>query len=453
MGSVLVGTLLNPLNSSMIAVALLSLGRSFGVSIATATWLISGFYLGGAIGMPLMGRLADLFGPRRVFSLGLVLVGLTGAAAPLAPSFGWLLAIRIAQAFGTATAYPAGLAIMRAQDRRDRPPVAALGALAVAASVSAALGPILGGSLIALAGWPAIFLVNVPVTAVGLVLARIWLPPDPAELYGTGEASRGSWGGLLSLDIPGVVLFSVFLTSLLGFLLSLSGRRLWPLFVLAVPAAILLVWREQRVGAPFLDVRLLAANRSLVGVYVQFAAVNLVFYSVFFGLPLWLEETRRLAPETSGLILLPVAGVGVLATPVAGRVIARSGPRPALVAGSSLLLGGSLLLLFFGASTPLTVLLLVGAVLGVPNGFNNLGLQAILYKAAPAAQIGAAGGLFQTFRYLGATLSTVTIGLVFGRGATSEGLHTLALVIAGVSLLLLLVSVWARRGPAAAERD
>ncbi|MDQ6637799.1 MAG: MFS transporter [Candidatus Dormibacteraeota bacterium] len=452
MGSVLVGTLLNPLNSSMIAVALLSLGRSFGVSIATATWLVSGFYLGGAIGMPLMGRLADLFGPRRIFSLGLVLVGLTGAAAPLAPSFGWLLAIRVAQAFGTATAYPAGLAIMRAQDRRDRPPVAALGALAVAASVSAALGPILGGSLIALAGWPAIFLVNVPITALGLVLTRVWLPPDPAQRYGSGVASERR-GALRSLDIPGVVLFSVFLTSLLGFLLSLSGRRLWQLLILAVPAAILLLWRERRVGAPFLDLRLLAANRSLVGVYVQFAAVNLVFYSVFFGLPLWLEETRRLAPETVGLILLPVAGVGVLATPVAGRLIARSGPRPALIAGASLLLGGSLLLLFFGPSTPLAVLLLVGAVLGVPNGFNNLGLQAVLYRAAPAAQIGAAGGLFQTFRYLGATLSTVTIGLVFGSGASSEGLHTLALVIAAVSLLLVLTSVWARREPAVAQRD
>lgn len=341
---------------------------------------------------------------------------------------------------------------MRAQDRRDRPPVAALGALAVGASLSAALGPILGGTLIALAGWPAIFLVNVPVTAVGLLLTRTWLPADPAERYGSGQASGGRWGGLRSIDIPGVVLFSIFVSSLLGFLLSLADRRLWPLFILAGPAAILLVRREMQVSAPFLDLRLLAANRALVGVYAQFAAVNLVFYSVFFGLPLWLEETRRLAPATVGLVLLPVAGVGVLATPLAGRLVARSGPRPALVAGASLLLGGSLLLLGFGASTPLAVLLLVGAVLGVPNGFNNLGLQAALYRAAPAAQIGAAGGLFQTFRYLGATLSTVTIGLVFGRGATSESLHILAVIIAAVSLCLLLASVWGRRGRRAAER-
>src|SRR5262245_61006205 len=104
-GAVTAGTLLNPLNASMIAVALLHLGGDFQVGIATATWLVSGFALGGAIGMPLMGRLAVQFGPRRIFSLGLLLVGLTSVLAPLAPSFGWLLGIRIVQAFGTAAAY------------------------------------------------------------------------------------------------------------------------------------------------------------------------------------------------------------------------------------------------------------------------------------------------------------------------------------------------------------
>jgi MFS family permease len=299
----------------MIAVALLTLRADFRVSTTTATWLISGFYLAGAIGMPLMGRLADQFGPRRIFSLGLLLVGLTGALAPVAPTFGWLLLIRIVQAFGTAAAYPAGLAIMRARDRRGRAPAGALGAVSVASSVSAALGPVLGGGLVALAGWPAIFLVNVPVTVVGLVLARRWLPADPGPRVASGGAALPWWAAWRTLDLPGVALFSGVLAGVLGFLLSLSARPLWSLLPCAVLAAILLLLRERRVSSPFLDVRLLAANRPLVGVYAQFAAVNLVFYAVFFGLPLWLEEARRFAPDTAGLLLLPVAGVGVLVTP------------------------------------------------------------------------------------------------------------------------------------------
>jgi MFS family permease len=199
------------------------------------------------------------------------------------------------------------------------------------------------------------------------------------------------------------------------------------------------------VSSPFLDVRLLAANRPLVGVYAQFAAVNLVFYAVFFGLPLWLEEARRFAPDRAGLLLLPVAGVGVLATPFAARLIDRSGPRLALIVGAVLLLAGSLLLLLVDAATPVPTLLAVGAVLGIPNGFNTLGLQAALYETAPATQMGAAGGLFQTFRYTGAILSTALIGLVLGPRATSGHLHTLALVSAVVSALLVATSIVTRR--------
>jgi predicted MFS family arabinose efflux permease len=348
------------------------------------------------------------------------------------------------QAFGTASAYPAGLAIFRARDRRGQAPAAALGAVTMASSVSAALGPVLGGGLVALGGWPAIFLANVPVVIVGLVLAWRWLPPDPAP-RAAGEAARSGWAAVRALDLPGVVLFSGLLVSLLGFLLSLAGRPLWLLLPLAVLAAVLLLLREWHVSTPFLDVRLLAANRRLVGVYAQFAAVNLVFYAIFFGLPLWLEEARQYTPDTTGLLLLPVAGVGVLATPLAARLVDRSGPRPSLIVGSVLLLAGMLLLLLFDASTPLPVLLAVGAILGVPNGFNNLGLQAALYEAAPAQQMGAAGGLFQTFRYAGAILSTAIIGLVFGASATSGSLHVLAVILAVVSVLLVMASILTER--------
>lgn len=443
--AVVAGTLLNPLNSSMIAVALLGLSIDFRVSTVTVTWLVSGFYLAGAIGMPLMGRLADLFGPHRIFTLGLVLVCLTGAVAPLAPGFEWLLIVRLVQAFGTAAAYPAGLAMMRTHDRGDRAPTAALGAVSIASSVSAAIGPVLGGGLVALSGWPAIFLVNVPVTLTGLVLSRRWLPADPAPSSASAGARRAAWATIRVLDLPGTVLFSALLAALLGFLLSLSGQPLWPLLPLAALAGILVLVREWHAATPFLDVRLLAANRALLGVYAQFAVVNLVFYSVFFGLPLWLEVARHFSPGATGLLLLPVAGVGVLATPLAARLIDRAGARPALIVGSTLLLAGSLLLLLFDARTPVPALLAIGALLGVPNGFNNLGLQAALYEAAPARQMGAAGGLFQTFRYAGAILSTALIGLVLGSSATSGNLHVLAVVIGVASGLLVVASILTRR--------
>jgi hypothetical protein len=109
------------------------------------------------------------------------------------------------------------------------------------------------------------------------------------------------------------------------------------------------------------------------------------------------------------------------------------------------------LLLLFDAATPVPALLAVGAVLGVPNGFNTLGLQAVMYETAPAQQMGAAGGLFQTFRYTGAILSTALIGLVLGPRATSGHLHTLA-IVSVVSALLVVTNILTRwssgtRGP------
>jgi MFS family permease len=410
--------------------------------------LLSGFYLAAAVAQPLMGRFADLFGSRRIFCVGLALVAVTSVVAPLSPAFGWLIAFRVLQALGTSAAYPAGLAMIRSTDPGGKAPAGALGVLAIAASVSAALGPVIGGFLAALAGWPAIFLVNVPVTAVGLTLSLRWLPADARRTSAATGVSPSQGSALLAalrvVDLPGIALFIAMLASLLAFLLSLPDGPLWPLLPVAPIASILLVWRELRVAEPFLDVGMLAANRRLVGVYAQFAAVNAVFYSIFFSVPLWLERVRGFDPGTSGLLLLPASGIGVLSTPIAARLINRSGPRVPLIVGAAMLTVGSLLLLVFNPATPVAAILVVCAILGIPTGFNNLGLQAALYESAPAAQMGAAGGQFQTFRYVGAIFSTSLLGLVFSVAVSSDGLHSLAYVLATISAGVVAATLVAR---------
>ncbi|HXM54192.1 MAG TPA: MFS transporter [Candidatus Dormibacteraeota bacterium] len=424
-------TLLNPLNSSMIAVALVPIQAAFRVGVQDATWLISGFYLAGAVGQPLMGRLADEFGPRRIFVGGLALAGLTGAAAPFAPSIGWLVGLRVLQALGTAGAFPAGMAIFRSRSGGPRPPAGALAVVSVGANVSAAVGPTLGGGLVQFAGWPAIFLLNLPAAVLGIVLGLRFLPPDP----GRPPASPRAVVGLI--DLPGVALFTASVGGLLAFLLSLSSGPRWPLLPLAPVAAALLVWHELRARAPFLDVRMLAPARGLAAVYGQFTALNFVFYSIFFSLPLWLEKVRGAAPGQAGLILTPLAGLGVLATVVAARLIGRWGPGLPVALGAAVLCVGVLLLLALSPATPLAVVLAIVAVLGLPNGLLTLGLQAVMFSAAGSDEMGAASGLFQTCRYVGSVLSTSLLGLVFDRGVTSAGLHAMAIALTAISALLL----------------
>lgn len=426
--AVALGTLLNPLNSSMIAVALVTIQRHFDIGVATSTWLLSGFYLSAAVGQPLMGRLVDLYDPRRLFVAGLLLVLAASVFAPFAPGFWWLVGARAVQGLGSSVAYPAALVIFRSVATSDRPPAGAIAVLSVTASSSAALGPVLGGVLIALADWQAVFLVNVPLTIAGVVTALAVLPRSAPS------ATRRT----MNLDVPGIVLFATVITSLLMALLSVP----W-LAAVTVAAAVLLVLRERAVSDPFLDVRGFAANRALTSVLVQQGMVNLVFYSLFFGLPIWLEAVRGLPVSQVGQLMLPLTIMSLLVTPLTARSIRRRGPRPVLIVGSVIVLAGTFALQLLDETTPLVALLLIAAVLGVPNGLNSLGLQTSLYAASPPERTGGSGGLFQTFRYLGAILASSLLGIVLERDLSTTGLHQVGVVItvaaAGLVVLALLL--------------
>ena len=438
--AIALGTILNPLNSSMIAVALVAVHTDFHISIGTSTWLVSAFYLVGAVGQPLMGRLADLLGGRRVFLSGVVLAAIVCAVAPLSPSFGWLVAARAVQALATSTAFPAGLGLIRAASGH-RVPASSLAVLSVAASTSAALGPTIGGLLLAQWGWQAIFLVNIPITLTCIALALRWLPaPPPADTGG------GGWAGI---DIPGVILFAATLTPILAALLSFGSVESWILLGVVPVAAILLAVRELRYATPFFDIRLLMRHPAMISVFLQFAATTFLFYSFFFGLPIWLEQIGGYDPRAAGLLVLPLTGIAVVVTPIASSMIGRVGTRVPLVIGSSFMLAGSLLMLTISPGAPIWLILLSCFVLGVPNGFNNLGLQGLLYGVTPPERISWAAGQFQTFRYVGATLAGAVLGSVFRGGATTPGLHSIATVLAVVAVGLIVASAVRGRSPRA----
>ena len=135
--------------------------------------------------------------------------------------------------------------------------------------------------------------------------------------------------------------------------------------------------------------------------------------------------------------MLPIAALGVVLTPVAARAVRRYGAALSMLVGSVGLLVGAVLLLFVGGHSGAAQIVAVSAVFGLPTAFNNLGLQAGLYAAAPPAQTGTAAGLFQTGRYVGAILSTALLGAVYGGTPSTAGLHRAALVVVvGAALLV-----------------
>jgi hypothetical protein len=276
---------------------------------------------------------------------------------------------------------------------------------------------------------------------VGLPLALRNLPHDPPSAGGAGHIVR-------TIDWAGIVLFTGVLAGLLGLLLSLASNPIWPLAALVVASTAGLVARARRAAAPIVDV-VVAANPRIAAVFAQYAAVNVVFYIALFGLPQWLEEVRDYQPAEAGLFLLPVAGLGIVMTPLAARMIDRAGYRLPLLLGSLGLGAGAVGLTLVGDASPVWLVVLLSAALGIPNAFNNLGLQAALYERTPSRHTGAAGGMFQTFRYVGAILATALIGAFLGESATTAGLHELGVAATVVSAALIAVSAAGlRRGMA-----
>jgi EmrB/QacA subfamily drug resistance transporter len=426
--TVAMGVLLNPLNSSMIAVALSRIQKEFSLSFTDASWLISTYYLASAIGQPVMGKLGDAFGAKRLYLIGLLMIAGSSIAAPFSPSFGWLIGIRVIQAIGSSALFPSGMGIIRKSITENQ--AQALGVLSIFSSVSAAFGPSIGGFLVHFGDWQAIFIINFPIIIAAFILGIKILPKDSKTSINKTR-----------IDYTGILFFSLMIISWLLFLLSLeNGFSIGKLIASVILTCIFYIVETRR-QEPFVNVITLKENLNMSLVYVQFILVNVIFYSVFFGIPLYLQNFRHLDSKTTGLVMLSIAGFGVIVSPVAGRWIDRSGSKPALLAGASTIIAGSLLLITIQGTSSVLWIFFTLSVLGLSNGFNNLGLQTALYSFVPSSETGAASGLFMTSRYIGTIFSSSLLGILFGHQVTTAHLHMMAIISVIIGVLVLLLTI------------
>lgn len=430
------GTALNPLNSSMIAVALVVLRGDFGLSVATVTWVITSFYLTSAAAQPLMGRLADRFGPKRLFMIGMAIVAVTCALAGFSPSFLLVCIARVFMGIGTATAFPSAVAMVGELSRlADVPSTKPLGYIQVANTAGAAIGPVVGGLLVSLVGWQALFFINVPLALAALFSVQRLAPADDARQHGTiGAAVRDS-------DIPGILTFIASLVSLMMVALNPIPDLRWILLAIGVVSAGLFAWRELGFAKPFLDVRLLAANRPLLTIYVCFAVFNGVYYCAFFGLPQLLQEAGGYDAGVVGILMLPLAAISVFLTPAAVRSINRRGVKPVLIGGVIALGIASALLWLLAASFAVPLVLALTALLGVPYCIVSIASSQGMYASSRPEDTGVAAGIFQTFRYIGAIGATVMIGILYAPGVNAATWSTIVPVMLVLSVAALALSV------------
>src|SRR5580693_9758420 len=183
------GAALNPINSSVIATALLSIAVAMGIPVGQTSILISSLYLTSAVAQPTAGRLSEEFGPRRVFLAGAATVLVAGIVGGLARNLTALVVARVLIGLGTSAGYPSAMLLLRrrsAQAGLDATPPSVLGSLAIAGAATIAIGPAIGGLLVGWFNWRAAFEVNIPVACLAFVMGLLWIPKDPDLVRGRG---------------------------------------------------------------------------------------------------------------------------------------------------------------------------------------------------------------------------------------------------------------------------
>ena len=416
LATVALGTMLAPLNSTMIAVAIPSLLGDFDRSLAWGAWIVASYLVAMAAVQPLGGVLGDRYGRRRLFLIGLILFLAATVLAALSWRIEVLLVSRTVQAISGAAAIPNGTALVRSLISPERRG-SAFGNVGAAIAVAAGLGPPIGGILTAALGWRWIFAANLLLLAPALILG--WrLPADSPTLQPRRFDLRGAT--LLTLGLVSLVLSltvwrlpdaSFFLAPTLGVFAA------WSLFAL--------VRHSRRSSNPVLNLALFRA-RGFTAAVATVLLSNLAMYTLLLSLPLFLAGWSTWGSARVGLLLAGLSLPTIVFSPLGGRLSDRIGRRTPAVLGACLISLGVLPYVAIGAtwSWPLYLfpLILVGAGLGL----SMAPVQATAMETAPSSQTGQAAGLSSTMRYLGSTLgSSIMAAVLIGSTPPVENFRIL----------------------------
>lgn len=386
------GTALNPINSSIIATALVPIANDLHVSVGSTAVLDSCLYPASAIAQPAAGKLAEEFGPRRVFVCGILLVLAGGLIGGFGHSMAMLTLARVLIGIGTSAGYPAAMIPVSRRAPAvgmTEPPGSVLGGIALAGMAIAAVGPPLGGFLIGALGWHWASLINIPVTVIALLMAARWVPKDPAS-----TARRDLRTVATRIDVVGIVLFGTTMAALISGLPHLK----WPVLAAAAVLAAALTRWELRHPTPFIDLHALRANGALTRTYLRVSLAALGGYTVMYGLVQWMQDGRGMSAGQAGLMLLPMGVLSALpAQPLAKRNLVRG---PLTISGIALVIG-SVAIVLLGKQSPVWAIVAVTMIYGVVMGTAAVSNQIALYLQAPPDRIGTAAGLMRTFNYLG----------------------------------------------------
>ena len=454
---------LSPLGSTMIAVALPSIGSELGVGSGALTqWLVSSYLIVGIATMSPGGRLGDRIGHRRSLIIGMSIYGVGSIVGFTLANLPSLAFARIAMAAGGAMTVPATMALLRnlvPPERRAR----TFGYFGSVMGTAAGIGPLVGGELTALFGWRSVFIANIPVILVAYVLIRRSTDSTASARSGQDSevhsrsrtdsespAASAPPGPAPRFDVLGSVLLGLGLT-LLVVAAQTSGATALGTALGAAGLLTLFVWWEGRVEEPVLDLRLylrptFAASSAVIGLQ------NLAMYALLFQLPIFFEQVRGVEAGITGRTLIGMMVAMVIFSPLGGRVSESVGIRATAFVGTLISLAGLYLASDFGALRSPGDALIGLVLIGVGLGLTSAPTQAAAMSAVSRSDAGMGGGAVSTARYIGGVIGISALGYVLGVEQAGVDAHGAAAVVYSGALVLAAISALALPGRGGLER-
>lgn len=436
------------MDSTVVNVALPSIGADLHTTVSTLQWTVDGYTVAIAGFLLLAGATADRVGRRRVFQIGLATFSIASLVCSLAPTVGLLIVARVVQGLGGSMLNPVAMSIITNTftDRRER--ARAVGVWGAVVGISMAFGPLVGGLLTEHVSWRAIFWINVPIGIAAIVLTALFVPES--------RAARPRRPDPVGQGLVIVVLISLVYALIEGPSDGWTSPHIVALLVVAVVAAVGVVRYERRRAEPFLDVRFFRS--------VPFSAATLTAvlgfssYGAFlFVNALYLQQVRGLSPAQTGVWMLPIAIATLFASLNSGRMVARFGTRPSLIASGLLLGVAGLWLTQLSTGTSHLELTAIYVLFGVGFGTINAPITTTAVSGMPLSQAGVAAAIASTSRQTGAAIGVAMAGTLTGAGAAAaigpsfaSGTHPLwwAVALSGFAVAIIgyvSTTPWARR--------
>jgi EmrB/QacA subfamily drug resistance transporter len=438
LAAVALAAILAPLNSTMIAVALPGIIDDFNASVASATWLVTAYLVVMASVQPLAGKIGDSMGRRKLIlaSLSFFLVMSIGAA--IAPNVWLLLLFRIGQALTISIVLSNSYAILRQvipARRRGK----TFGMVEATTGLSAAAGPLVGGLLITVANWRAIFLVNIPIVILALIFAFRAIPHD---------SRSGAWKGF---DYKGAVLLPSSLVAIAVFFLMLS-RGAEPTQFVPVGLVTLVMWAslfkiELSHPSPVFQPRFYK-KRGFAAPSAAVATSNLAMYSLLLVIPLLLTSREGFSELEIGLVLTSLSVGMALLTPIGGRMADRFGRRRPVVMGLTITAIGTLPLAVIGVDIAVVPLIIGLGLVGIGIGLSGPGGRTSAVESIPVKDAGAGSGTYSTSRYLGSIIgSAILAGLIGIDRSNTEGIGLVFIVVAVSAITAVIAATFMQPRP------